>query len=45
MIAQAPAPALACVAVVTGKEDDGKNVILLVAIAVVVSKIVETNNN
>jgi hypothetical protein len=40
-----PNPALACVAVVTGEGDDGEDVIVLIAIAVVIGKVVETNNN
>jgi hypothetical protein len=40
-----PRPALACITVVTGEGDNGDNVIELVAIAVLVSKVVKTNNN
>jgi hypothetical protein len=42
-IAQAPTPALACIAGVTCKGGDGKDVIVLVT--VVVGRGVKTNNN
>ncbi len=41
-ITQAPTPALACIAGVTGKEGDGKDVIVLIAVVAV--RGVKTNN-
>ncbi len=43
VIAKAPNPALACIMGVTGAGGDGKDVIVL--IAVIVDRGVETNNN
>ncbi len=42
-IAQAPTPALACIAGITGKEGDGKDVIVLIAVVAVRGG--KTNNN